>query len=150
MTRWIPSLPVPDERKERVVPEVQALAPDCVDAAALEDLRQLDASCSLLSTLITHYLEDVPTRLASLQEALLQGDARTVARIAHELNGASGSLGARRMRQLCFDIQALGKAKDLTKAGDLVTQLVSEFGLVRQRLLAEQATIAHDAVVDEA
>jgi HPt (histidine-containing phosphotransfer) domain-containing protein len=92
----------------------------------------------------------VPARLVNLQEALKEGNGRTVARIAHELNGASGTLGARRMRQLCFDLQALGKAKDLTKAGELVTQLVSEFELVRQRLIAEQATIAHDAVVDEA
>jgi hypothetical protein len=46
------------------------------------------------------------------------------------------------MRQLCVELQALGRAKDLTKAGALLAQLVSEFERVNQRLLAEQATIA--------
>ena len=123
---------------------------DCVDTAALAELRQLDASCSLLSSVITQYLNDVPTRLVLLQDALQQGDGRALARVAHELNGPSGNLGARRMRQLCIDLQALGKTKDLTKAGALLAQLVSEFELVRQRLMVEQATIVHNTLIDDA
>ena len=87
---------------------------------------------------------------AALQDALQQGDAGALARVAHELNGSSGNLGVRKMRQLCVELQALGKAKDLTQAGDLLAQLVSEFEVVRQRLMAEHATIAHDALADEA
>jgi HPt (histidine-containing phosphotransfer) domain-containing protein len=121
-----------------------------VDSAVLADLRQLDISCGLLSTLITHFLEDVPNRLVALQDALQQGDGRALARVAHELNGASGNLGVRRMRQLCIELQALGKAKDLTQAGALLAQLVSEFELVRQRLKAEHATLAHATLADDA
>ena len=115
----------------------------------LADLRQLDLSCGLLSTLITHFIADGPTRLAALQDALQQGDAEALARVAHELNGASGNLGVRRMRQLCVELQALGKAKDLTRAGALLAQLVREFEVVCQRLLAEQATIAHAMRVED-
>ena len=113
-------------------------------------MRQLDISCGLLSTLITHFLEDTPTRLAALQDALQQGDAGTLARVAHDLNGASGNLGVRNMRQLCVELQALGRAKDLTRAGALLAQLVSEFELVYQRLEAEQAMILHDTLANEA
>ena len=150
IARWIPDLSTPDQRKDSVSLETRELVHECVDSAVLEDLRQLDASCSLLSTLITHFLEDVLSRLAALQNALQQGDGRALARVAHELNGSSGNLGVRRMRQLCIELQALGKANDLTKAGNMLAQLVSEFELVRQRLIAEQAMIAHDTVVDEA
>ncbi len=150
IARWIPDQSTPDERKESVLVEKRELIHDCVDSAILEDLRQLDASCNLLSTLITHFLEDVPPRLAALQDALRQGDGPTLARIAHELNGSSGNLGVRKMRQLCVDLQALGKTKDLTKAGNLLAQLVSEFELVRQRLMAEHAMIVHNALPDEA
>ena len=138
-----------DEQKEPVSPEQQESVHECVDAAVLAELRQLDSSCGLLSTLITHFLEDVPSRLATLQDALQQGDAEALARVAHELNGSSGNLGVRNMRQLCVELQALGKAKDLSKAGALLAQLVSEFELVRQRLMAEHATIAPDTLADD-
>lgn len=150
IARWIPGQSTPDEQKEPVSSEKREPVHDCVDSAVLADLRQLDISCGLLSTLITHFLEDVPNRLATLQDALQQGDAEALARVAHELNGASGNLGVRRMRQLCVELQALGKAKDLTKAGALLAQLVSEFELVRQRLMAEHAMLAHDTLVDDA
>jgi HPt (histidine-containing phosphotransfer) domain-containing protein len=95
-------------------------------------------------------LDDVPTRLAALQAACQQGDAGALARVAHELNGASGNLGVWRMRQLCIELQALGKAKDLTQAGALLAQLVSEFEVVRPRLMAEQVTLAQDTLAHDA
>jgi two-component system, sensor histidine kinase and response regulator len=150
LARWIPGPSTSEGQQEPVSSDTRAPVPDCVDAAMLADLRQLDASCSLLSTLITHFLDDVPTRLAALQAALQQGDAGALARVAHELNGASGNLGVRRMRQLCVELQALGKAKDLTQAGALLAQLVSEFEVVRQRLMAEHTTFAHDTRADDA
>jgi two-component system cell cycle sensor histidine kinase/response regulator CckA len=150
LARWIPGQSTPNEQKAPVSSETREPGHDCVDSVVLADLRQLDASCSLLSTLITHFLEDAPNRLAALQDALQQGDGRALAQVAHELNGASGNLGVRKMRQLCVELQALGKAKDLTKAGALLAQLVNEFELVRQRLMAEHATIAHGTLADDA
>ena len=150
LARWIPGQSTQNERKGSESFLKRESVRECVDTVALDDLRQLDDAGSLLSTLITDFLGDVPIRLLALQDALHQGDAKAVAREAHKLNGSSGNLGARRMRQLCIDLQTLGKAKDLTTAGELVAQLVSEFALVRQRLMAEQATIAHDAVVEPA
>ena len=47
-------------------------------------------------------------------------------------------------------LQALGKAQDLNKAGTLVAQLESEFEGVRERLIAEQATLAQAARTDDA
>ncbi len=143
LARWISGQPSPDERKEPVWSEKAHSVHECVDPAVLAEFRQLDMSCSLLVTLITNFLKDVPHRLADLQNALQQGDEETLARVAHELNGSSGNLGARKMRQLCVELQALGKANDLSRAGALLAQLVNEFELVRQRLMAEHTTIAH-------
>jgi PAS domain S-box-containing protein len=142
LDKWIPIQPRSDEQQEPVSRASQPPSHECVDPAVLADLRQLDQSCEVLSTLITHFLEDGPPRLAALQEALQHGDGGTLAHVAHDLNGSSGNLGIWRMRQLCVELQALGRAKDLTKAGALLAQLVSEFERVNQRLVAEQATIA--------
>ena len=89
----------------------------------MRDLRQLDRSCGLLSTLITNFLRDVPNRLAVMQDALRQGNEQ--------------ALALTKMRQLCVDLQAIGKAKDHSTVGALLAQLVSEFELVRERLMAE-------------
>ena len=150
LARWLSSQSTSDDQKEPVSPEQQELVHECVDATVLAELRELDMTCGLLSTLIANFLNDVPTRLADLRDALQQGDGRALARVAHELNGASGNLGVHHMRQLCVELQALGKAKDLRKAGALLTQLVSEFEVVRQRLMAEHATMPPDTLADDA
>ncbi len=149
LTRWLSDRSTPGEQKEPVPPARQESVHECVDAAVLAELRQLDSSCGLLSALITNFLKDVPNCLAGLRDALRQGDGQALARVAHELNGSSGNLGVRNMRQLCIELQALGKAKDLSKAGTLLTQLVNEFELVRQRLVAEHAMITPDNLIDE-
>ena len=149
LARWLSGRSTPDEQKEPVPPDTHESVHECVDASVLAELRELDSSCGLLSTLITNFLNDVPSHLAGLQGALQQGDGEALARVAHELNGSSGNLGIRNMRQLCVELQALGKAKDLSKAGALLAQLVSEFELVRQRLMAEHATIAQDTLADD-
>jgi HPt (histidine-containing phosphotransfer) domain-containing protein len=150
LARWIPSQASSDERIATVSVTTGQVNNECIDPAVLADLRQLDMSGGLLSTLITHFLKDGPERLAALQDALQQGDGEAIARVSHELNGASGNLGVCRMRQLCIELQALGKARDLTRAEALLAQLVSEFELVSQRLLTEHAAIARDTVADDA
>ena len=149
LTRWLSDRSTPGEQKEPVPPVRPESVQECVDAAVLAELRQLDSSCDLLSTLITDFLKDVPNYLAGLRDALQQGDGQALARVAHELNGCSGNLGVRSMRQLCIELQALGRAKDLGKAETLLTQLVEEFELVRQRLMAEHAAITPNTLVDE-
>ena len=149
LAQWLSGQPLSHEQKEPVSQEQHESVLECIDSTVLTELRELDSSCGLLSTLITNFLNDVPTRLAGLQAALQEGDAGALARVAHELNGSSGNLGIRHMRQLCVELQALGKTKDLSKAGALLAQLVSEFELVRLRLMTEHATITHDTLADE-
>lgn len=149
LAKWIPSPAISEEQKEPVSSASREPRHECVDPAVLADLRQLDLSCGVLSTLITHFLEDGPQRLAALRAALQQGDGGTLARVAHDLNGSSGNLGIWKMRQLCVELQAVGKTMDLTKAGALLAELVREFEYVSQRLMAEHATIAQTTRADD-
>jgi CheY-like chemotaxis protein/HPt (histidine-containing phosphotransfer) domain-containing protein len=150
LTRWIPIHPTADAQKEPVSPVIWERDHECVDAAVLAELRQLDQAGDLLSTLIAHFLEEGPTRLAAIRDALQQSDRAMMVRVAHELNGSSGNLGVWRMRQLCIELQILGKTQDFTKAGALVAQLENEFEEVRQRLIEEQALLAQATRIDDA
>jgi CheY-like chemotaxis protein len=108
-----------------------------VDPGVLAELRQLDETGELLVTLVKHFLNETPQRLAAMQTALNQGDAGGLIEAAHALKGASGNLGATRMQHLCGELQTLGRAKNLTTAGERLARLDAEFPLVHQALLQE-------------
>ena len=104
----------------------------------LADLWQLDDTGELLTTLITLFLDETPRVQERMQAAFCRTDATALAEAAHALKGSSGTLVARRMQQLCGELQTLGRAKDLTTAGDRLAKLGSEFTRVRTALLQEQ------------
>jgi len=109
-----------------------------VDPAVLAEVRGLDGTGELLTTLITHFLAETPERMAAMQAAVGRRDAVALAETAHALKGSSGNLGAMRMHELCGELQTLGRAKELTEAGDRLAGLGAEFALVREALLQEQ------------
>ena len=112
-----------------------------VDLAVLTELRQLDDTGELLTTLITHFLDETPQQVAAMQAAFRRSDAAALGEAAHTLKGSSGNLGATHMQQLCGELQTLGRANELTTAGDCLAQLEAEFMRVRAALLREQERI---------
>ena len=104
----------------------------------LTELRQLDDTGELLRTLITLFLDETPRVQERMQAAFSRADAPALAEAAHALKGSSGNLGAGRMQQLCGELQTLGRANDLTTAGDRLARLGVEFALVRTALSQEQ------------
>jgi two-component system, cell cycle sensor histidine kinase and response regulator CckA len=109
-----------------------------VDPTVLTDLRQLDATGELLTTIITLFLDETPRLQERMQAAFCRTDATALAEAAHTLKGSSGNLGATHMQQLCGELQTLGRANDLTTAGDCLARLGVEFTLVRTALVQEQ------------
>jgi HPt (histidine-containing phosphotransfer) domain-containing protein len=102
--------------------------------AALQELRR--GQSRLLPYLIRLYLQAVPTQLATLQEAVTQGDSGRVEDLAHELKGSSAQLGATRMSRLCAALQEAGDHADLGQAAAQVAELQREFVPVRAALEA--------------
>ena len=74
----------------------------------------LDASLTALAqelggdfvdTLVHGYLAELPARRASLVDARRRADGPALKRLAHLLQGESGTLGARRLVRLCAALQ---------------------------------------------
>jgi CheY-like chemotaxis protein/HPt (histidine-containing phosphotransfer) domain-containing protein len=109
-----------------------------LDRGALATLRYLQRSSppGLLTRLITLYLNEVPSRLGELREAVAQGDSDRVKRVAHELRGSSVQLGATRMADLCAELQESASGNDLSQAETRVAELQREFATVRSALEA--------------
>jgi CheY-like chemotaxis protein/HPt (histidine-containing phosphotransfer) domain-containing protein len=59
-----------------------------------------------LTDLIGQFVSDTEQRLVELRHALEDGDILALARIAHDINGAGGQLGGRRLASSCSRLEA--------------------------------------------
>ncbi len=96
-----------------------------LDPAKLELLREL--SGDLVRDVIAIYLEDAPSRIAAIHDAISRGDAASLASSAHGLRSSSGNVGAKRMLEICTRLEELGRTGSIDGAADLGKVLDVEF-----------------------
>ena len=114
---------------------------DPIDAATLAFLRepQDGGDSEFLNGIIDHFLQDTPSQLAAIRQAVVQADAHALAVQAHRLKGICSIFGARLMEAYCKDLEARGRAGLVHEADAVLAQLDSEFRRVQQALEAEKA-----------
>jgi len=112
-----------------------------IDENVLRQLREFDrpGEPSFLTKLIRMFLSDLAVRLEEIRVAMACGDGERVNRAAHALKGASGELGAMRLRELCDELESKSSRQPLADAEAIVGALEEEAGRVRQALEARQA-----------
>ena len=107
-----------------------------LDSSALDQLAELpgaDAS-SLVSRVITLYLETSYPIGAVIRQAAERSDAEELSSSAHRLKSSSAEVGARRLAELCKQLEVKGRTNDLDGVVDLATELERELERVRQAL----------------
>ncbi len=82
------------------------------------------------------FQEDCPKLLTQIREAVATGDARQLEHAAHTLKGSVANFGAEAARQAAFKLESMGRAGDLTAAGDACTSLESEIQRFTEALAA--------------
>ncbi|HSP14049.1 MAG TPA: response regulator [Thermoanaerobaculia bacterium] len=101
------------------------LTETAIDNGAIERLQQIDPS--VLREVIDLYISDAPLRIASIRDAVARADAQLLASAAHALKGSSGNAGAKRVQEICSDLEKAGRAGALNGAPALLDQLESEY-----------------------
>ena len=103
---------------------------------AIQALRELspDGDSAFLRELIDIYLADTPKQLAQLDDALARQDATVVTRAAHTIKGSSGNFGAEEFASLAKQVEAAGKANNLTAVAALMPEFRSKFEKVAAAL----------------
>ncbi|MZP30671.1 PAS domain-containing protein [Heliobacterium undosum] len=107
----------------------------------LDNVRQL---CGCLDQeelllLFRTFLQDIPPRLAALKAAREQGDWEALRFHAHYIKSGSGNLGARRLMQVCAELEQLAKKERLDgalleKTGEWIHLAEREFASLRKSL----------------
>jgi len=111
-----------------------------VDFNVLNDMRQ-NIQSSKLDWIIDLYLQELPTYLATLQQAVASQDGEALYSAAHKFKGASAILGARRVVTLCKVLEKLGRDGTVDKAQEQLAQMKAECESLKQAL-EEQAKIS--------
>jgi CheY-like chemotaxis protein len=96
-----------------------------IDAATVARLQQTDAE--LLAEVIGIYLAEGPAQIASIRDAVAKHDPQLLASAAHALKSSSGNVGALRVREICSELETIGRSGGVDGAAELVDQLGSEY-----------------------
>src|SRR5262249_15959756 len=70
----------------------------------------------LTDEILRLFLEDSPTQINAIREALSVDDAEAVRHAAHSLKGSAGYVGASRLASICAGIERLAREQDLGEA----------------------------------
>ncbi len=90
-------------------------------------------------TLLDTFLQDSETRLTQLHGTQ---DPDQLLSAAHSFKGSSSNMGARRLAELCSELEQRAKQKSLAGIEQLVGEIDGEFAIVR-RLYSEERQRFH-------
>ncbi|MGA8477234.1 MAG: response regulator [Chthoniobacterales bacterium] len=90
----------------------------------------------IIPRLIELFLETAPHDIEKAVAALRNSHAVDLENAAHKLKGSSTNLGAARLRDLCQQLEKLGREGSLRAAPELLASIEEEFARVRTELLA--------------
>jgi CheY-like chemotaxis protein/HPt (histidine-containing phosphotransfer) domain-containing protein len=102
--------------------------PESLDPKYIDQIRQLQAASGkeLVSPIVDRFLAEAPHRLDELRLALAARDSQTFTFVAHALKGSGAQLGARRLAQICQDLEARGRGLEWQGAEEVLGHLQSE------------------------
>ena len=111
---------------------------DNLNRQALENIRALSPSngTALLERVLQAYVNDTPTHLQTLRQAIAAADANNLRKAAHSLKSSSANVGAQALAQACKEMEQLGRNGSTVGAADMLAGMEREFQAVRQSLNA--------------
>lgn len=86
-------------------------------------LERVENDRELLVELIEIFLEDYPTRMASLKKAVSEKNIASVKDAAHSLKGASANISAKKISAIFLGIEGMVKANDLSPIAESYAKL---------------------------
>ena len=108
-----------------------------LDRIALQQLLECAGDdWAFMAELADAFYEDAPNLIQEAQQAWQAGDAGTLRRAAHSLKSNAANFGAEEMRQMCKELEDMGKAGALAGADLRLEQISAEFARVKQAVQA--------------
>jgi CheY-like chemotaxis protein len=119
---------IKDGSTERTAPmpnsTPQSNALPLIDAERILELKDMLSATdpAQFTELVGKLEETMAYQMAALRSAVAANDAEIMVRAAHTIKGAAGSLGAARIARIGADIEAIARARDLSRLPELLRQ----------------------------
>jgi len=138
LARWV-ALPRPapvfEPRHQQPAPMPP---PKRLNGQALNAIRALSDTNGeqLLQRVIQAFIDDTPTQLRVIRQAIQTADAASLRRAAHTLKSSSANVGADALAKLCKELEHLGREETTEGAAPLLHEAGQEFQSVHHSLSA--------------
>ena len=96
---------------------------DLLDLNVINGLKELGGDDSFFKEIIELYVEQYPDLLDKIKSALSNGDYVNVSKSAHALKGASLNIGAKKMAEICLQIETNSGVENSIDFNDLIINL---------------------------
>ena len=100
-------------------------------------LSRVGGDKQLLQEIAVLFIEECPHAFRQIQEAVAHGDPAKLENAAHALKGSVANFGARNAVEAAFELEQMGRAKQMGEAERMLVKLESELAVV----CAELATL---------
>jgi signal transduction histidine kinase/CheY-like chemotaxis protein len=112
---------------------------EAIDRKVLAGLKAIGGGDNdFVHEMIDLFLEQSPRNLEVMRAALDVGDLPAVAKAAHNMKSSSAYLGARRLSELCGQLEIKARAREANFVSRAVEALTAEFDVVRRSLAEER------------
>lgn len=88
-------------------------------------LSRVGGDSELLQEMAQLFLEECPSQMDAIREAVRRRDARAIERSAHSLKGSVGNFGAVAAHTAAADLETLGRAGNLQSVEEALSALES-------------------------
>ena len=134
LNKWTPAeRSTPDTATENIKPKQKD--------APLYDLAEVRKMCSYntdtIRQIVSVLIEETDNILARLNEAAISGDAPQVSAIGHQLKGTFGQIGATTLRKIALELEAMGRAGQLSGAEKITSAMIAGFNVLKERMKEE-------------
>jgi HPt (histidine-containing phosphotransfer) domain-containing protein len=97
-------------------------------------LDRVGGDLDLLIELAGIFIEDCPSIISRIEQAIQDEDAETLHRSAHTLKGAVGNFSAQATFEAAFELESKGRSKQLEGAREAVESLKHELARLQPAL----------------
>jgi len=145
LDRWIQ----PNEDKPDIEPPTNESTTQASSASNRDEkpvnletaLSRFDNDRKFFADMCGEFMVSLPQRIVEMRASLKAGDVVTLSRHGHSLKGISGNFSAGPITRLSAEIEALGKAGNLSNMSGLIDQLEAEVKRLKEFLVDEKILI---------
>lgn len=97
-------------------------------------LNRVGGDSELLQEMAQLFLEECPSQMNAIREAVESRDAHAIERAAHSLKGSVGNFGANAAHQAAATLEMLGRAGELQSIENALISLESAIGALQPEM----------------